>query len=215
MLASTSIRMLRLSSQQAGKSFFLRSSMSVLAKQPCITATTISKQFRLASLSTSALVKSDGRKVRDGEGFWTKNDRMKRPMSPHITIYSFPMPAVMSITNRITGVAWSFVIAGAGWGALMYPGDSAAMLAMVKAMEIPLWLMVSGKFALLWPFVYHTINSIRHLVWDFSQKTGLYLDSIYSTGYLIWALSFLVTGAGVGLCYYPCSSEEKTAEVEA
>jgi len=211
MLASTSIRMLRLTSQHAGRSFFLRSALS--AKQPCITATGLPKQSCLTSLSTSALVKSDGRKVRDGEGFWTKNERMKRPMSPHITIYSFPMPAVMSITNRITGAGWSFVIVGAGWGALMYPGDSASMLAMVKAMEIPLYVMVSGKFVLLWPFVYHTINSIRHLVWDFSKKTGLYIDSIYSTGYIIWALSFLVTGAGVGLCYYPC--EEKTPEVEA
>ena len=30
-----------------------------------------------------------------------------RPVSPHVTIYAFPMAAVSSITNRVTGVALS------------------------------------------------------------------------------------------------------------
>ena len=30
---------------------------------------------------------------------------MARPMSPHLTIYSFPVPAILSISHRITGVA--------------------------------------------------------------------------------------------------------------
>jgi hypothetical protein len=30
-----------------------------------------------------------------------------RPISPHLTIYSFPLPAITSITHRITGVMLS------------------------------------------------------------------------------------------------------------
>ena len=150
-----------------------------------------------ASFTTSTT--NHNRKVIDGESFWKKNDRMKRPMSPHITIYSFPLPAIMSITTRVTGGVWSGVIAGAGVGALVYPGDSAAMLAAVKALEIPIPLLVTLKFALLWPFVYHTLSGVRHLVWDYSR--GLHLPEIYRSGWLIAALSVLGTAGAVGYCY--------------
>merc|ERR1712188_110104 len=97
----------------------------------------------------------------------------------------------MSITNRVTGGAWSALIAGAGIGALVYPGDSAAFLSMVKALEIPIWIMAPAKGIILWPFIYHTINGVRHLVWDFDR--GLNLPSIYWTGYAIFGSSLLMT----------------------
>lgn len=34
-----------------------------------------------------------------------KNERLQRPLSPHMTIYKFPLPAVLSISHRGTGVA--------------------------------------------------------------------------------------------------------------
>jgi succinate dehydrogenase (ubiquinone) cytochrome b560 subunit len=37
-----------------------------------------------------------------------------RPMSPHVTIYTFPVGALSSITNRVTGVALSLGAAGLG-----------------------------------------------------------------------------------------------------
>jgi len=119
-------------------------------------------------------------------------------MSPHITIYSFPLPAIMSITNRVTGGLWSGVIAAAGIGALMYPGDSAAFLSMIKALDIPIWILVPAKCALVWPLVYHTINGIRHLVWDFSR--GLHLKPIYISGYLIFGASLILTIGTVAYC---------------
>merc|ERR1712198_770021 len=39
------------------------------------------------------------------ENFWSKNDRLKRPMSPHLTIYKMQMTSVLSITHRMTGLA--------------------------------------------------------------------------------------------------------------
>lgn len=33
-----------------------------------------------------------------------KNLRLKRPMSPHLTVYKFQLPANMSITHRATGI---------------------------------------------------------------------------------------------------------------
>jgi succinate dehydrogenase/fumarate reductase cytochrome b subunit len=37
-----------------------------------------------------------------------------RPVSPHVTIYAFPVGALSSITNRVTGCALSFGAAGLG-----------------------------------------------------------------------------------------------------
>ena len=39
------------------------------------------------------------------ESYTEKQDKTGRPLSPHVTIYKFPVAAVSSITNRFTGVA--------------------------------------------------------------------------------------------------------------
>nr|KAF6291621.1 succinate dehydrogenase complex subunit C [Myotis myotis] len=41
------------------------------------------------------------------ERFWSKNAGSNRPLSPHITIYSWSLPMAMSIVHRGTGVALS------------------------------------------------------------------------------------------------------------
>ena len=44
--------------------------------------------------------------------------RKRRPTSPHVTIYKFPIAALSSITTRVTGTALSVGFAGAGLVAL-------------------------------------------------------------------------------------------------
>ncbi|XP_060762000.1 succinate dehydrogenase cytochrome b560 subunit, mitochondrial isoform X4 [Neoarius graeffei] len=39
--------------------------------------------------------------------FWAKNSELNRPLSPHITIYRWSVPMMMSITHRGTGVGLS------------------------------------------------------------------------------------------------------------
>uniref|UniRef100_A0A8C7X9L7 Succinate dehydrogenase cytochrome b560 subunit, mitochondrial n=1 Tax=Oryzias sinensis TaxID=183150 RepID=A0A8C7X9L7_9TELE len=39
--------------------------------------------------------------------FWAKNSRLNRPMSPHLAIYKWSVPMLMSITHRGTGLALS------------------------------------------------------------------------------------------------------------
>ena len=40
--------------------------------------------------------------------FFVRNEGLKRPVSPHLTIYKMPLPAVMSIGHRATGAALTF-----------------------------------------------------------------------------------------------------------
>lgn len=39
------------------------------------------------------------------ETYSEKQAKLGRPVSPHVTIYKFPVAAISSITNRVTGVA--------------------------------------------------------------------------------------------------------------
>ena len=57
-----------------------------------------------------------------GQEFWSKNKALKRPISPHLTIYKFQLTSMLSITHRGTGLAQSGMLTGAGLGALMLPG---------------------------------------------------------------------------------------------
>ena len=47
------------------------------------------------------------------QDFWKKNDELKRPLSSHITIYRWPLPAVLSVFHRGTGAAMTLTISAA------------------------------------------------------------------------------------------------------
>ena len=49
--------------------------------------------------------------------------------------------------------------------ALVLPENFEHYLNLVKALEIPNWILFSGKTVLAWPLCYHAFNGIRHLVW--------------------------------------------------
>lgn len=93
----------------------------------------------------------------------------KRPLSPDVleidnksAHYKFPVAALSSIANRVTGVALTFAFAGAGWVALS--GDLPGTIGYV-ATTTPL-LLIPMKFLVAYTLVYHYGGGIRHLVWD-------------------------------------------------
>jgi len=49
-----------------------------------------------------------------GETHDEKNNRLRRPMSPHLTIYKLQLTTTLSITHRGTGVALSGIISSLG-----------------------------------------------------------------------------------------------------
>jgi len=87
-----------------------------------------------------------------------------RPLSPHLTIYRWPITMTLSILHRITGVGLSVgLIAWVVWlEAVAYefiPYDAVA-----TAMEsLPGRLMLLGW---CFSFFFHLCNGVRHLVWD-------------------------------------------------
>jgi len=86
--------------------------------------------------------------------------KSKHPVvSPHVTIYAFPVAAITSVTNRITGGALWCGLSGVGVYSLM-GGDVASAVACIKASS----LATPAKFSVAFPLLYHYCYSIRHLV---------------------------------------------------
>ncbi|XP_027295450.1 succinate dehydrogenase cytochrome b560 subunit, mitochondrial isoform X1 [Cricetulus griseus] len=97
------------------------------------------------------------------ERFWNKNTSSKRPVSPHLTIYRWSLPMVMSICHRGTGVALSGGVSLFGLSALLLPGNFESYLMFIKSLCLGPALIHSAKFVLVFPLMYHSLNGIRHL----------------------------------------------------
>ena len=87
-----------------------------------------------------------------------------RPLSPHLTIYRWPITMVLSIIHRITGVALSVgLVALVAWlGVIAYdfiPYDP--VLAFMRSLSGQVVL-----FGFSFAFFFHLSNGIRHLIWD-------------------------------------------------
>ena len=113
-----------------------------------------------------------------------------RPLSPHLQVYRPQLPSVMSIVHRGTGI---FLFLGTLmvvlWVLVLAIGPQA-----FNSYQI-LLISNAGKLCLLgWSFslFYHLANGIRHILWD--AGWGFEIQRVYLTGWVVVAISFLLTG---------------------
>ena len=89
---------------------------------------------------------------------------IKRPLSPHVSVYSWQVSNTLSILHRATGV---FLFAGAmvlaAWivSAALGPSTYDRVLDLLRG---PLGILLLFGFSAA--FFYHLGNGIRHLAWD-------------------------------------------------
>lgn len=119
-----------------------------------------------------------------------KNEAIGRPLSPHIMIYKFPLPAVLSITHRCTGMALTGYMAAFGIGSLVLPHDFSYYMAVAESWQLSAPTIIAAKFTLAYPFTFHLTNGVRHLFWD----TGKFLKmkDVYTTGYAMLGTAALM-----------------------
>jgi len=121
--------------------------------------------------------------------------KTRRPVSPHVTIYSFPICALASITTRVTGCALSF--GAAGLGALELIGGNGTALSLMSDIGNSGLVLSSGaKFAVAFPIVYHYFGGLRHLVWDNAPDMLTNVD-VEKTSYGLIGASVLVSGVAL------------------
>ena len=81
--------------------------------------------------------------------------------------YKFPIVALSSITNRITGCVLSGAV-GVG-GVIACVGGPEAVPETVELFKSHFPLLVfPAKAMLSFPFVYHGVAGLRHVIWDMS-----------------------------------------------
>lgn len=120
-----------------------------------------------------------------------------RPRSPNIQIYRPQLTSVLSIANRMTGIALgAFAVAMVVWLISIAAGPTT--YATVQSF-IGSWL---GQILLLgctFSFFLHLCGGIRHLVWDAGH--GFSLGAIYASGWTVVAASVMLTALtwGVGI----------------
>ena len=113
----------------------------------------------------------------------------KKPLSPHIQIYSWNISSLVSISHRITGVinilALTLICL---WIILLLLGES-------NYEYIKFFLQsFFGKFLILcltWSFTFQILSEIRHLFWDFGYGFELITSKI--SGLFVIFGSFVLT----------------------
>ncbi|KAK7081081.1 hypothetical protein SK128_022644 [Halocaridina rubra] len=133
-------------------------------------------------------------KAQSAEDFWAKNKRLRRPVSPHMTIYKPQITSMLSLSHRATGVALSAILSGFSIGMLALPNSYPFYLDLIQSMHFGSGIIFGAKFLLALPFMYHLANGVRHLVWDLGY--GFTLRTLYKSGYMVMGLSVLLS-AGV------------------
>lgn len=129
-------------------------------------------------------------------GHTTDGRAIRRPMSPHLQVYKPQLTSVLSIANRITGIAisagtllmvWWLVAAAEG------PKPFAAV-AWFAGSIVGVLLLLGWVVSL----TYHTVAGVRHLAWD--AGWGFDLLDVHRSGRLAIgataALSLLVVVVG-------------------
>ena len=113
----------------------------------------------------------------------------KKPLSPHIQIYSWNISLLISISHRITSViniiALTLVCL---WKTLLSLGEA--------SYEYIKFFLQSffGKFliiCIIWSFTFQILSEIRHLFWDFGY--GFELKTSKISGLIVIFGSFVLT----------------------
>ena len=113
-------------------------------------------------------------------GHNTAGKLVARPLSPHLQVYRPQLTSILSIMNRVTGIAtsvgtlmlvWWLVAAAAG-------PESFAQVQWFMGTPIGLFMLFGWTAALF----YHFFGGLRHLAWD--AGWGFDLERTHLTGWL-------------------------------
>ena len=113
----------------------------------------------------------------------------KKPLSPHIQIYSWHISSLVSISHRITGiiniVAITIICFWSCW--LILGENNYDFLNYFLGSLISKFIILGG----VWSFSFQTLSEIRHLIMDMGY--GFELQTTKVTGLLVILGSLVLT----------------------
>ncbi|KAL2824038.1 hypothetical protein BDW59DRAFT_162809 [Aspergillus cavernicola] len=116
--------------------------------------------------------------------------RLRRPVAPHLSIYRPQITWYGSAAHRLTGIMLSgplylFATAYLAAPLLGWHLESASLAAAFGALPVIAKVGIKGFFAL--PFTYHCLNGLRHLTWDTGR--AITNKQVIQTGWTVVGLS--------------------------
>ncbi|HEU0095007.1 MAG TPA: succinate dehydrogenase, cytochrome b556 subunit [Rhizomicrobium sp.] len=114
-----------------------------------------------------------------------------RPLSPHLTIYRWPVTMMTSITHRATGMAMAVGAAVLAWWLISISNGPEGYDSFHAIMDTVPGLIV--VFGLTWSLAYHFFSGLRHLAWDLGY--GFEKKLAERNSVIVFALSFLTAAA--------------------
>jgi len=106
---------------------------------------------------------------------------VRRPLSPHLQIYTPQMTSILSIMNRVTGIALSAGTLLLVWWLVAAASGPAAFNTVQGFIASPVGLFV--LFGWTASLFFHFYNGIRHLAWD--AGFGYDLPQTYASGWAV------------------------------
>jgi len=113
----------------------------------------------------------------------------ERPLSPHLSIYRWPITMTLSILHRITGVAMSFGLIVLTWWLVAIAAGGAdyeRLLALLSSLL--------GRICLIgWSFAFflHLANGVRHFFWDLGH--GFEIKQANASAWFVLLLAIVMT----------------------
>ena len=114
----------------------------------------------------------------------------KNPLSPHLQIYGWQISSLLSITHRIVGIVNVIAITLIClWTISLLFGE--------ENYETTKFFFQSffGKFIIIslsWSFSFHTLNEVRHLIWDLGYGFDLKISKITGIATIVGSLVLTV-----------------------
>ncbi|MBT8086349.1 MAG: succinate dehydrogenase, cytochrome b556 subunit [Woeseia sp.] len=112
-----------------------------------------------------------------------------RPLSPHLSIYRWPITMTLSILHRTSGIAMAVGLIAFAWWLLALASGAAEFRQFADlAASLPGQVALMGWLA---AFFYHLANGIRHLVWDLGY--GFELATANASAWFVLILTVVLT----------------------
>ena len=124
-----------------------------------------------------------------------------RPLSPHMSIYRWPLTMTMSIAHRVTGAALYFGTLLLAWW-LIAAASGPNPYANVQWF-MGTWIGRLILFGYTWALILHMLGGIRHLIWDTihglepGDRDWLTAASLVGSVVLtivVWIVAYLIMG---------------------
>jgi succinate dehydrogenase / fumarate reductase cytochrome b subunit len=110
-----------------------------------------------------------------------------RPLSPHLTIYRWPVTMMTSITHRATGMAMAVGALVLAWWLISISNGPEGYDSFHAVIDTVPGLVV--MFGLTWSLAYHFFSGLRHLAWDLGY--GFEKKLAERNSVIVFSLSFL------------------------